>query len=58
MEENILGRIHQEMHIKFHSNNLKGEGLPEDNGTDGIIILKWVLTKYAVRDWTGLHCSG
>jgi hypothetical protein len=36
----------------------KREGLLEDTtGTDGMVIVNWVLTIWAVRDWAGLIFS-
>jgi len=39
--------------IKFSSENLKGSVHAEDLGTDGTIILEWILRKQCGKVWTG-----
>jgi hypothetical protein len=44
------------MHTKFWSEYLKGRDYAQDLGTDGRIILEWILEKKE-KGWKGADCS-
>jgi len=41
---------------KFWLENLKGRDHSEDLGTDGKMLLEWILGKLGGNVWTGCNC--